>query len=369
MDYVRTVYQDRGVSRAQLLQRLPLIRWWYHSAPLDLACRQDNFLFARRSMERAKWTQLVCNLSLVVAIYLRRPMVTAALTEHGFWMARCHPGEYADEDRIGRQSLRPQHHPDDTWVEVLRIATSSCTSKEGRCEGGKAGCWFSKAVGSGVFLHTGRSLRVDSRAQLAAALRVNASEAFAYYLRENRVRPGAHLPLKETEHLLQAHHLVRLKTELRRKLSARELSQGRRLFASNTIVLDYTVCEHATAAGYDTVQLWDPKCDGDACFPEVVSCHPGCASASTGSVRGACVPARVPLRTGWDATRRCLCNVSLSVLNCFGGSTPLQPAPTDTSSSRIEAGSPSVPTQGSFSAKSFFKLRTCVHRSSRRIQG
>ena len=332
LEYVRAIYRDRRVTAAQAAYRLPLLRWWYHSAPLALACRQDNFFFhqlSHRTTDWSKWAEVVCNRSsgaVAAAVYLRKPMVTAAMSQHGFWLVdRGHVAgacltqrDLKTDDGLRRraQQQRAQHHPDNSWVEVLRVATSSCTSKEGRCEGGRAGCWFSKAVGSGIFLHTGRSLRAASRAQLAAALQLNASEAFGFYLRERRVRPGRHLPLDETEHILHMTHVARLRARPPPPLSKRELARGKRLFAANGIVLDYTVCEHARAAGFDTVQLSDPNCDDTICFPEMVSCHKGCADVPAGSVRGACAPSSVPLRTGWQATEPCRCNASVSVLNC-----------------------------------------------------
>jgi hypothetical protein len=342
LEYMRAVYnyKQHRLSRAQIAERLSRTRWWYHWAPLELKCRQTSFV-PRAPAARASFFGKLCN-HTHAAVFLQRPMVTAALSEHGYWLARnviC--------DASVRRTL-PQYEPDNSWVEVIRVATSSCTSAEGRCEGGRAGCWFSKAAGSGIFLNTGRSLRVATRAALARVLRLNTSETFGLYLRGKRLRPFAHLPLDETEHLLHEDHLSRVRAAPPwPPLSVRELVAGQRLFAANRVVLDYAVCEHVRKANFDTVQLWDPKCGLDVCFPEVVSCHPGCADVPSGSVRGGCVPETVPLRTGWVAELPCHCNQSVPILNCMGHKDPLSIAP---------APRPST----SATAETFLKLPPCV---------
>ena len=355
LTYMRTVYHEPGLSREQMAPRLPSVRWWYHSAPLDVDCRQDAF-FPDGKFESASFLRSFCNRSLA-AIFLRPPMVTAAMSEHGYWGLThelCSP-------RRGGQTSSPslQHfEADGAWVEVLRIATTSCTSAERRCEGGRAGCWFAKAVGSGIFLNLGRSLRAYSRRELARALKLNASETFGFFLRSQRdMQPYERLPLGETEHLLHDYHLARLRTHPPSpRLSARELARGQRLFAANEKVLDYAVCEFARRANYDTVQLWDLKCGRKPCFPEVVSCHAGCADAPPGSIRGGCVPAAVPLRTGWWGTQPCRCDATDPVLNCqpsIGG--PGEGSPTGASRGR--------------NATSFFRLPTCVARGHARRGG
>jgi hypothetical protein len=192
---------------------------------------------------------------------------------------------------------------DDGWIEVTRIATRVLTgtakSIRNFGEGGGHGCWFLRAVGSGVFMHVGRSLRAHNRTALMQQLDLPPPRGGSLYFNE-------------------------MKLEL---------------------------CTAARLKGYVSLQLYDDNCGHrgldarrrkenanfrlrHACFLEVVSCHPGCTTLPARSHFDACVDA--PLATGWalpvgdplaiPPSSRCICNNSLTLLNCMGTAADLPPA-------------------------------------------
>ena len=146
------------------------------------------------------------------------------------------------------------------------------------------GCWFLVAKGSGVFVHTGRSLRAASRKRLAGALHLSGPYLQHPYTLEN----------------------------------------------------EHPLCTHARAAGYDSVQLWDETCGervlqgrplkpnaslpGAACVHELLICHDACMAPNPVHERArqdTCAPG-LPLRSGLNATLPCECHVSSTyrMINC-----------------------------------------------------
>ena len=177
---------------------------------------------------------------------------------------------------------------DDTWIEVTRVSAAAIAGVGGNTarrfgEGGGAGCWFLVARGSGVFLHTGRSLRVSNRSRLLQLL------SHGGISRQARARQAPFPEMWDS----------------------------------------FRLCEGARLRGYHTVQLADPQCsearplDGPgtshrgACWLEIVSCHTACMAQPTRRYYGTCIPG-LPLRTGWDASLPCACDDSVALVNCLG---------------------------------------------------
>lgn len=231
----------------------------------------------------------------------------------GFWRPQSMTGSCA-------KTYEPRFAADDTWVEVLRLGPEFQ-------EGGLYGCWFLAARGSGIYIHTGRSLRASNRSQLADVLQLNLSSTGRQFLEWNPWR---------------LEHNTRL-------------------------------CEHARSRGFDSMQLGWEGCGAyrsgprasEACFHEIISCHPQCLEIPTPCMalrqhQGTCARTFCPrccrtcseherrafsewnsshwpqgpclhnsmLRTGWDASLPCACNDSLRLLNCANSAPELE-VPTD----------------------------------------
>ena len=231
----------------------------------------------------------------------------------GGWRPLASPGA------CDSRSFDPTFAADDKWVEVLRLGPDFQ-------EGGLYGCWFLAGSGSGIYINTGRSLRAANRSTLADTLGLNLT------------------------------------------------AKGRKFLGWNPWRLEHNtrLCEHAQAQGYDTIQLWWEGCRArrtapratEACFHEIISCHPACLALPT-----PCTPARQHstacprvfcpnccrvcsttelerfqewnathwpqgpcidngmLRTGWDASLPCQCDSSQRILNCLGTGASTLPAP------------------------------------------
>ena len=204
--------------------------------------------------------------------------------------------------------------PDYSNIEVLRLR------QLGAMEGGGVGCWWFGITGTGVFLPTGRSLRVRNRSELATALGINMTLHTLTSERGPQVRAaGRGWPLQ---------------------LVTAELRSA--YFARWPWVLDHRagheICPRAKALGYDTIQLrWEQCSWRDTqqgfCPLEVISCHEACTRAKARSLHEVACPVGLPLRTGWNATLECHCNPAATLANCEGTAPELPPPTTFTTTS------------------------------------
>ena len=218
-------------------------------------------------------------------------------------------------------------HADNTWVEVLRGA-STCVgqSAEGLSPGQSwdhgekyasfepaaaaadgiwpYGCWFFLGPGSGVAVNVGKSLRVSTRKELHDKLAIPCGEG----------ANGDPLDARH-EHCADAG------------------PPGDKLY-----------CHRALKQGYDSIQIVNAFYDTNPNQPNLVICSGGCA---TQEVRGACPP--VPMQDG--AGKHCDCDNSRVEINCGADSFA-------TRSSRAAAASPLPPRRRStrWSVDSFWML-------------
>jgi hypothetical protein len=178
-------------------------------------------------------------------------------------------------------------------LEVIRVSTkvyargSSSALKASKLskEGGPNGCWFVARRGTGVFLRTGRTLNVPSRASLPAILDINAS------MLVEAARPTKKLVKGHTDQLL----------------TTGRVGKYRPRFIEDFLPL----CPLLRAKGYETLVLGQAHFgNGTLYVPEVVSCSDECMA---NYLNHSCVPG---LLTGFLATRRCECTPELPVVNC-----------------------------------------------------
>ena len=263
--YAQRVYREHhSPDNTMPSDLVPNAVWYYHTAHSMMRVRC--LLNVNQYFERAR----VCSAPLNdTAIVVRvPPNPETNLDWYGFWLPQSHPGSCAGK------------HPeqlflaDDTWVEVIRIAEAHFHPRRRKREGGARGCWFFAAPGSGVFLHTGRSLRAISRSGLAAALNMTMPSNWSYGLDQ------------------------------------------------------LGFCDRAAALGFDTVQLWDDKygerhsrATTKFWEHELISCNRTCLGERD---YGPCTT--LPLRTGIGASKPCMCNSSSAILNCDQTSPMLPPA-------------------------------------------
>ena len=301
--YFRSVYRDASIDAlpdGQLASRWARLTWVYHTpvAAMALAFAQDYHHAYSSVCEAPASTSSAHQPGLVFCPTIK----VRNLHWFGFWRPATTllHGCTETTEPIGGGS--PPFVEDDGWIEVTRIATRVLTgtakSIRNFGEGGGHGCWFLRAVGSGVFMHVGRSLRAHNRTDLMQQLDLPAPRGGSLYFNE-------------------------MKLEL---------------------------CTAARRKGYVSLQLYDDVCGHrgldarrrkenanfrlrHACFLEVVSCHPGCTALPARSHFDACVDA--PLATGWalpvgdplaiPPSSRCVCNNSLTLLNCMGTAAHLPP--------------------------------------------
>ena len=229
----------------------------------------------RTTLERT--TLQPAALQHTAALHFEPPLVASlSFSDYGFFLPRGMP--HACNPALSK----PPTVPDEAWVEVLRLGGDQPAGKPRAGDG----CWFLVAKGSGVFVHTGRSLRAASRKRLAGALHLS----------------------------------------------------GPYLQHPYTLEMEHPLCAHARAAGYDSVQLWDETCGdrilqgrplkpnatlpGAACVHELLICHDTCMRPNPIHERAkqdTCAPG-LPLRSGLNATLPCECHVSSAyrMINCHG---------------------------------------------------
>lgn len=311
--YFRSVYRDPGVDALpdeQLASRWARLTWVYHTrvASMALAFAQDYHHAHASVCEAPAPTSSAHQPGLIFCPTIK----VRNLHWFGFWRPATtllHGCTETNGPIVGTGSSLDEARPvppfvdDGGWIEVTRIATRIMTGTAKFIrrfgEGGGHGCWFLGAVGSGVFLHVGRSLRAHNRTELMQRLGLPPPRGGSLYFNEMHVE----------------------------------------------------ICTVARQQGYDSLQLYDDVCGHrgfdarrqrenanlrlrHACFLEVVSCHPGCTALPARSHFDACVDA--PLATGWavpvgdplaiSPTHRCICNNSLTLLNCVGTATDIPPA-------------------------------------------
>ena len=166
------------------------------------------------------------------------------------------------------EACRPHRMwPDNTRVEVTRIAQRAFEPYPKIREGGMKGCWFFLAAGSQVWISVGRTLMAGTRAR--AALELGLAE-------------------NGTGQVRAAH-------------AERDL--------------DYVdICTAARRHGYDTIQYLNTARHRGNDAPEIVNCHDSCVLAKK-SLDDACTG--IPK---WNATGdTCWCENRLAILNCAGG--------------------------------------------------
>ena len=161
---------------------------------------------------------------------------------------------------------RPAPAANHSWIEVFRHAVAAQ-------EGVHIGCWFFPLLspysrGSGIFINTGRTLVMQSRAW-----------ARQFFRRARMANGNAH----SASTTFRGYHLKELDDSL--------------------------WAEQAHAWGYDSVQILSGF-DG---MPEILVSRLSCLNQRRGI--GACAP--IPMRTGEAASRECLCKEQgMRVLNC-----------------------------------------------------
>ncbi|KAG8457568.1 hypothetical protein KFE25_003722 [Diacronema lutheri] len=245
-----------------------------------------------------------------------RPDPLRDMSRYGSFLERCVRGQNATggmdaaRQRQARRALVLV--ADGAWVEVTRVATTvNSPWQEGHSRGWSLyhemieklearrarrpsrheqyrlplplayGCWFFVAKGTGVWVNVGRSLRVDSRDQLAPRL-------------------GTRPPVDDA-------HTPRI---------------GSFLLGEDT-----HWCTRALQLGYDSIQVAGALGGTTAGFvgrSELVVCAGACGTHR--DLCGACPPPSVELRTGVRAERPCACDPLLPILNC--GTSPARAART-----------------------------------------
>ena len=293
--YLQAVYREQlpPALKTPLLSRS--VRWLYHTrVGPNASCKQpQTWRFdRRRACSRARSTALWL-------LHRDMPQPVVFLNRYGYWLPT-----FTEACATDAFKQTPIFAGDDEWIEVTRLATRAFPSVLSHSaahapvyEGGDHGCWFLAAPGSGVFLHTGRSLRVENRSVLARRLGLEHRGAASH-----NCTPG-HPLFKQHPYCLEVH---------------------------------YDLCGVLRSSGlgsFDTIQILDERFSlrrrrrnsGKLFEREIISCQAGCRAST--NLRGPCVD--VPLRTGWNASQPCVCDDSIDLLNCLGTS-PTLPAPSAT---------------------------------------
>ena len=193
--YFRSVYRDPSVDTLpdeQLASRWARLTWVYHTlvASMALAFAQDYHHAHSSVCEAPAPTSSAHQPGLIFCPTIK----VRNLHWFGFWRPATTllHGCTETADPIVGHSLdeaRPEAPfvEDNGWIEVTRIATRIMTGTAKFIrrfgEGGGHGCWFLGAVGSGVFMHVGRSLRVHNRTELMQRLGLPPPRGGSLYVR------------------------------------------------------------------------------------------------------------------------------------------------------------------------------------------
>jgi hypothetical protein len=163
------------------------------------------------------------------------------------------------------------------WAEVIRFGRPEY---EGGMRESGYGFWFFAAAGSGVFLNVNRTWALHDK--------------------------DTDNSLEQAYNLQRAHSSIAVHAvDYRDTLSSAYLKVG--------LKKDRAIARHAAALALDTVQILTSRMTS---YKELVAVGPVDALSAH---LGPCPP--VALRTGWAATRECLCNPA-GLLNCDGGPPP-----------------------------------------------
>ena len=160
---------------------------------------------------------------------------------------------------VGFQSNEVAYNSDD-WVEVIRVYNDGSYPKV-RAEGNYYGCWMWNARGSGIYINTRKTLFFNSRYIAAKYF----TKMFSY-----------------------SHHDI--------------------TFANATRRLGYSSLQIL----HGSPELFNKRFRHQ--LRELIIVYDGCYSSQF--VLGSC-PSNVLLRSGWNASRPCVCNSSQPVINCI----------------------------------------------------
>ena len=307
-EYLAAVYRQPLSTEELAAVRLDRLQWLWNFAPLQVDCLHvpvaDGKLWPLTLRRRVCRSTDQPSDAGAVRVAFNKGLQALDTYGYGvpFPMGRCHTAAEAivrePVDKAG--SVLQGTGGNEQVIEVTRIsmevysrskADTAAAKKLNRTrllarEGGPNGCWFVARRGTGVFLHTGRTLRVQGRAELVGALRINES----MLVEAARSRPTTMRRLG--------------KDFLEKMLKEGTAGTYRRRNVEDVIPL----CPLARARGYETIVLV-----GDQSYtysPEVISCSDECTAEY---LDGACSPG---LLTGWRASLRCACDSRLPIVNC-----------------------------------------------------
>ena len=202
----------------------------------------------------------------------------------------------------------PRFAPDRSWAEVMRIDPGA--AKRG------GDCYFELSRGSGVAVYVNRSLRVQSRRELAGMLSVNLTRIF-----KTPARGNTHIWVHARRR--GANQTVWPPPLYEGLAMDDEVGLRRRYFENDPKRLDLKInlCERIKKLGYDSLQVRSDSCavqsEQGACQVELLLCNDVCTTFQSRKREdlGLCMHG-LPLRTGWDLTRECRCDPSKALLNC-----------------------------------------------------
>lgn len=315
-DYLAVVYRERLTAAELATVRLDHLQWFWHFAPLKVDClfvqpshvpdrgpdaakNKANATAVLAKMWPATLRNHVCreNNAQAGAVRVAFNKGLEVLNYYGYGsphaMRECEEPSYPRSmvDHIGTGG-------NDQALEVVRLRIDSyyrgassvkTKGKSALREGGPNGCWYVAQRGTGIFLRTGRTLRVVGRAQLMQALRINETHL------KGAIKPGWYDMMLRT---------------------------GTAGFYSPKHVEDIVhLCPLVRARGYETVVMGDFS---PTYSPEVISCSSECMADY---LDGPCPPGG--LLTGWRATQKCECDAGLRLANCAKtvGPLPMQEDP------------------------------------------
>ena len=318
--YLQLVYREEQLPVAldsdEAIRRAVLqAGWLWNAAPVALQCvHQGVRSFPIHELCRAQTVSAVRPLS----IGLQRIWQSGYLTPPRPCCLR--PHAQSATSHMSPEMDAAGFHPDNAWVEVLRIGSSNFARGERgprsrllSREGGSNGVWFLVTSGTGVFINTGKSLRAPRRQELVAALGIDVSAL--------RGGPGD----KEVVNMIE----------------------------------DFVpLCPLVRRRGYTSIQVGNPTIVGGnasiaaPCAEDIATVYPHefvcCDDECMEPLRptSACV-GRSLLRTGFNASLPCKCLPTEKVLNCQGTAATQLPWPWTSGSEPLfnnrRAGSSSSP--------------------------
>ena len=291
-DYLAAIYRERLSAADLKTLRLDQLQWVWNFAPFIVDCIH----FPPPS--RVSLDEHACQLGEkagAMRVAFNKGLLSLDKFGYGVPVSTtwCAWGPHAIEPYAEVQRALPGLGGNEHVLEVIRVSTevylrgSSSALKASKLskEGGPNGCWYIARRGTGVFLRTGRTLNVPSRASLPAILDINAS------MLVEAARPTKKLDKGHTDQLL----------------TTGRVGLYRPRFLEDFLPL----CPLLRAKGYETLVLGQERLgNGTFYIPEVVSCSNECTA---NYLDHSCVPG---LLTGFQANKRCECTPELPVVNC-----------------------------------------------------